>query len=199
MEKAIVIKDFNNNQLEYLLQYLINRDYKWGQRDLLEISGDIKHFVSDGIEVLYLYHSSRIISYSSVKYLREHLPEYEVITLNDLQMKKQDIQLGMVVEYHCGKRALVISVNNKVLFSNNNGYMRLENYNDDLLVVNRHEDSGKWDIDKVFDVTFGCSIDTMLNDSLLRLLWERQKEVELTMQEIADKFGIPVEQLKIKK
>ena len=197
MEKAIVIKDFNNNQLEYLLQYLINRDYKWGQRDLLEISGDIKHFVSDGIEVLYLYHSSRIISYSSVKYLREHLPEYEVITLNDLQMKKQDIQLGMVVEYHCGKKALVISVNNEVLFSDTNGYMRLKDYDDDLLVIN--SDSDKWDIDKIFKVTVESSISTMLNSSFLKLLWERQKEVELTMDEIAEKFGIPVEQLKIKK
>ena len=197
MEKAIVIKDFNNNQLEYLLQYLINRDYKWGQRDLLEISGDIKHFVSDGIEVLYLCHSSRIISYSSVKYLREHLPEYEVITLNDLQMKKQDIQLGMVVEYHCGKKALVISVNNEVLFIDTNGYMPLKDYDDDLLVINSVSD--KWDIDKIFKVTVESSISTMLNSNFLKLLWERQKEVELTMDEIAEKFGIPVEQLKIKK
>ena len=32
-----------------------------------------------------------------------------------------------------------------------------------------------------------------------KLLWDKSKEVELTMQEIADKFGVPVEQLKIKK
>jgi hypothetical protein len=39
----------------------------------------------------------------------------------------------------------------------------------------------------------------MLNGSFLKLLWERQKEVELTMDEIAEKFGIPVKNLKIKK
>lgn len=198
MEKAILIKDFSNDQLKYLLQYLINRGYRWNHKELQTIN-DIKYFGTDIIEVLYLDYTPHLLRYSTAKYLREHLPEYEVITLNDLQMKKQDIQLGMVIEYHCGKKALVISVNNEVLFSDNNGYMRLENYNDDLLVVNRHEDSGKWDIDKVFDVTFGCSIDTMLNGSLLRLLWERQKEVELTMDEIAEKFGIPVKNLKIKK
>ena len=114
-------------------------------------------------------------------------------------MKKQDIQLGMVVEYHCGKRALVISVNDEVLFSNNNGYMRLKDYNDDLLVIDRHDDTDKWDIDKVFKVTMGGSIDTMLRGAFLKLLWERQKEVELTMDEIAEKFGIPVKNLKIKK
>ena len=196
MEKAIVIKDFNNDQLEYLLNYLINRDYKWCNKELQTI-GDIKYFGNDKIEVLYL--DPYRLRYSTAKYLREHLPEYEVITLNDLQMKKQDIQLGMVVEYHCGKKALVISVNNEVLFSDTFGYMRLKDYNDDLLVIDRHDDSGKWDIDKVFKVTLGCSIDTMLSGNFLKLLWERQKEVELTMDEIAEKFGIPVKNLKIKK
>lgn len=198
MEKAIVTKDFDNNQLEYLLQYLINRGYKWHQKELQTI-GDIKYFGNDKIEVLYLDYDSHIIRYSSVNFLRGHLPQYEVITLNDLQMKKQDIQLGMVVEYHCGKRGLVISVNDEILFSDNVGFMRLTDYDDNLLVIDRHSDSGKWDIDKVFKVTMGCSIDTMLNGSFLKLLWERQKEVELTMDEIAEKFGIPVNNLKIKK
>lgn len=198
MEKAIVTKNLNNDQLEYLLQYLINRGYKWCNKELQTIV-DIKYFGNDRIEVLYLDYVPFRLRYSSAKYLREHLPEYEVITLNDLQMKKQDIQLGMVVEYHCGKRALVISVNDEVLFSNSNGYMRLEDYNDDLLVINRHDDTDKWDIDKIFKVTMGCSIDAMLKGYFLKPLWERQNEVELTMDEIAEKFGIPVKNLKIKK
>lgn len=198
MEKAIVIKDFNNDQLEYLLQYLINRGYKWRQKELQTI-GDIKYFGDDKIDVLYLDYDPYILRYSGIKYLRDHLPQYEVITLNDLQMKKQDIQLGMVIEYHCGKRALVISVNDNILLSDNSGFMRLKEYNDDLLVIDRHNTSDMWDIDKIFKVTVECSIDTMLNGNFLKLLWERQKEVELTMDEIAKKFGIPVEQLKIKK
>lgn len=193
---AIVIKDFNNDQLEYLLQYLINRGYKWCNKELQTI-GDIKYFGNDKIEVLYL--DPHTLRYSSAKYLREHLPEYEVLTLNDLQMKKQDIQLGMVVEYHCGKRALVILVNDEVLFSNANGFMRLKDYNDDLLVINRHSTSNMWDIDKIYRVTVECCIDTMLSGDFLKLLWERPKEIELTMDEIAEKFGIPVENLKIKK
>lgn len=198
MERAIVIKDFNNDQLEYLLQYLINRGYKWCHKELQTI-GDIKYFGNDKIEVLYLDYTPHTLRYSSAKYLREHLPEYEVITLNDLRMKKQDIQLGMIIEYHCGKKALVISVNDEILFSDNNGYMRLKDYDDDLLVIDRHEDTDKWDIDKVFKVTLGCSLDTMLSGEFLKLFWERQKEVELTLDEIAEKFGIPVKNLKIKK
>ena len=40
---------------------------------------------------------------------------------------------------------------------------------------------------------------TFTYDTHLTLVWEKPKEVELTMQEIADKFGIDVNQLKIKK
>ena len=197
MEKAIVIKDFSDDQLEYLLQYLTNRGYKWYAQELSTID-NIKYYKENKIEVLYLG-NSYFLSFSTIKYLEEH-PIFKVITLNDLlQMKKQDIRLGMVVEYHCGKKALVISVNDEVLFSDNNGFMRLKDYNDNLTVINRHDDSGKWDIDKVFKVTMGCSIDAMLKGCFLEPLWERQKEVELTMDEIAEKFGIPVEQLKIKK
>lgn len=40
---------------------------------------------------------------------------------------------------------------------------------------------------------------TFTNATHLTLVWEKPKEVELTMQQIADKFGIDVNQLKIKK
>lgn len=40
---------------------------------------------------------------------------------------------------------------------------------------------------------------TFTYDTHLTLVWEKPKEVELTMQQIADKFGIDVNQLKIKK
>ena len=109
MEKAIVIKDFDNDQLEYLLQYLINRGYKWCNKELQTI-GDIKYFGNDKIEVLYL--DPYCLSYSSVKYLREHLSQYEVITLTDLPMRKSDLKPGMVVEYASGEKRLVVTINN---------------------------------------------------------------------------------------
>lgn len=40
---------------------------------------------------------------------------------------------------------------------------------------------------------------TYVNSTHLTLVWEKPKEIELTMQQIADKFGIDVNQLKIKK
>ena len=45
----------------------------------------------------------------------------------------------------------------------------------------------------------GALHDVYIQNCHLTLVWERKEEVELTMQEIADKFGIDVNQLKIKK
>lgn len=45
----------------------------------------------------------------------------------------------------------------------------------------------------------GCLHQLCGCNSYLTLVWEKSKEVELTMQQIADKFGIDVNQLKIKK
>ena len=57
------------------------------------------------------------------------------------------------------------------------------------------------DIVKVYQIDRpGALHKTFIHDSHLTLVWEKPKEeVELTMQQIADKFGIDVDQLKIKK
>lgn len=52
---------------------------------------------------------------------------------------------------------------------------------------------------KVYEVTHPRCYHLGINIARLPIVWEKPKEVELTMQEIADKFGINVNQLKIKK
>lgn len=55
-------------------------------------------------------------------------------------------------------------------------------------------------INKVYQINEpGALHDTCVQNHRLTLVWEKPKEVELTMQQIADKFGIDVNQLKIKK
>ena len=55
-------------------------------------------------------------------------------------------------------------------------------------------------IDKVYQINKPAALhDTCVQNHHLTLVWEKPKEAELTMQEIADKFGIDVNQLKIKK
>jgi len=126
--------------------------------------------------------------------------------------KKSDLKSGMTVETRGGEKYLVITgvssvgrpaidclVSKDVMYSWNN----LVNYNDDLISLSCMGVVA--DIVKVFDCShpfvfvqssykstdyFGCG----------RLLWERKEAAkELTMQEIADKFGVNVDLLKIKK
>lgn len=65
--------------------------------------------------------------------------------------------------------------------------------------------ANQWDNIDSFIEDFENSIETIydLSDSNFLTggvkLWEKPKETALTMKEIAEKFGIPVEQLKIKK
>lgn len=59
--------------------------------------------------------------------------------------------------------------------------------------------TGGWTLDIPCNITF---IRDLARDGSLysgKILWEKPKEVVLTMDQIAKKFGVPVEQIKIKK
>lgn len=108
-------------------------------------------------------------------------------------MKKSDLKPGMVIEYANGERRLVIEFNNKLALLGDVGWDNLTNHTSDLECV----------------ITKNCTINKVYKPQDIRglsfllkiehpCIWER-KSVELTMEEIAEKFGINVEQLKIKK
>lgn len=109
-------------------------------------------------------------------------------------MKKSDLKPGMVVEYANGVRRLVIEFNDELVLLGNNNWGDLKGYSEDLeCPVN--ED---FTIDKVYKPWCMLGLNSMLEDTH-PCIWYRSKSVELTIEEIAEKFGINVEQLKIKK
>lgn len=108
-------------------------------------------------------------------------------------MKKSDLKPGMVVEYANGDRRLVIEFNNELVLLSNCSWGNLKDYSEDL------KSSGEnFNIDKIYKPQFMTGLDSMLK-GVYNCIWERPKSIELTMEEIAEKFGINVEQLKIKK
>lgn len=111
----------------------------------------------------------------------------------------KDLKPGMVVEYRNKDKRLVVLVSGELHFIGSNGVFPSikEGYNDDLT----YKVDDELDIIKVYKVEILSALDTMFNTSnhCLKLIWEREEVKEVTMQEIADKFGIPVEQLRIKK
>ncbi len=107
-------------------------------------------------------------------------------------MKKSELKPGMVVQYADGKRRLVTAINGELFLMGKDMFAELDKFNEDL--INK---SHNLDIVKVFQPKEPRSLSALLECD--NCIWERPKEVILTMQEIANKFNIPVEQIRIKK
>ena len=185
--KAIIVKDLNDTQLCILVSYLIANHYKW----LTSILN--KESITRG-EVLYM-DDDKELSYSGL-YTLEHYEKnnYEVVTINELiQMKKSDLKPGMVVEYASGEKRLVVTINNELYLISRASFADVESFNEDMTCSNNPDIN----IVKIYLPREAASLSALFECK--NCIWERQKETVLTIQEIADKFGIPVEQIRIKK
>lgn len=110
---------------------------------------------------------------------------------------KNDLKAGMVVRTRNNIMWLV--VNNDLISEGN--YKKLSDYSDDLTISDFHN----YDIVEVYD-NVNCwrlGFSKCLTNVRIRadgeLIWRRKKIKEFTMQEIADKLNIPVDELRIKK
>lgn len=119
------------------------------------------------------------------------------MTKKELIDKANTLEEGQVLVC-CTNTKYYILVGNTLL--SENGYMPLSEYDDNLNTVET------FTINKVYIYQCGCGYNNIISTlSELRsyssssLIWERPVVVELTMDMIAKKFGIPVSQLKIKK
>ena len=129
--------------------------------------------------------------------------DFTILEWSDFMEKEftlSDLKVGMLIENKGGERYVVAeTINGQLIGTNETGFTELENYNADMTFMWKGCEYRFYDIVKVYSKRrrgvnmYGC--DTDYRD----LLFQRKEPKELTMQEIADKFGIPVEQLKIKK
>jgi len=113
-----------------------------------------------------------------------------------MEFTKDDLKIGYVVQLRNGEYEIVMNSIDGVVLMNMGSYSYLDSYEKDLKCCGL---LGKYDVIKVWgfvsDVRQSLFIGTISRD----LLWERKEPKELTMQEIADKFGVDVKDLKIKK
>lgn len=183
--KAIIVNDLSESQLDILVSYLRSNNYRWLSSELNVLS------IIRG-EVLYI-DNDKILTFSGLGCLDSNKQYYKLVTFNELiQMKKSDLKPGMVVEYASGDKRLVTAINNELFLMGERRFCGLENFNDDLTF----SDNPDINIVKIYQPKEASGLNTLLECK--KCIWERPKETVLTMQEIADKFGIPVEQLKIK-
>lgn len=126
--------------------------------------------------------------------------EENIKLITDENMKeftKKDLKTGMIVELNNQERYLVL--NDVLLGSLDRIY--LSHYENNLKYKIKYFDLNS--INKVYSMntsSWGEGFERTLRnvDEYSTLIWERPKVVELSMEEIANKLGIPVNQLRIK-
>jgi hypothetical protein len=188
----MIIVDIRNVQnLQPFVNRLVNSGYKWSSNDVINLE-DFKRK-----ECIYVDTFKKELTYSSYSFAKdtgERIHLCKIITLNEYMknFSKEDLKPGMVVEYKSGERRLVVEINGELSLISNGMFAELNTFNNDLT----HDRNSYINIVAVYK-TKPSSLATMLHTT--DLIWKRPEEVTLTMQEIADKFGIPVEQLKIVK
>lgn len=109
---------------------------------------------------------------------------------------KSDLKPGMVVEYKDGNRRLVTCCKKGIFFMGDL-YKTVDSINE--LTEDLKCSYTNHSIDKVYIIKWEVTLDGLFNTNNLELIWERKEPKEYTMQEIADKLGIPVEELRIKR
>lgn len=111
------------------------------------------------------------------------------------EFTKADLKSGMIVKLNNNQYYLVVD---NILIGVY-GQMPLADYDENLYLKDKYHKS-EYSIKEVYQKkyrTWGMGFNDSIENNLV-LLWQREN-VEYTMQEIADKLGIPVEQLRIKK
>lgn len=116
-------------------------------------------------------------------------------------MKKEDLRSGMIVETRNRKLGIVLlnTTNGDIIGGaggneNINTWKPLDSFDDNL-----SSDFPQCDIVKIYNASSNMYFGTF-DTSKLNCIWERPVDIkELTMEEIADKFGIDVSLLRIVK
>lgn len=108
---------------------------------------------------------------------------------------KDDLKVGQLMELRGGKKAIVMPYINGLCFVDENGFWCEPNeYNNEMLAVNK-----EYDIMAVFGLAEKASEAMMFSTRFRSLLWQREESpVELTIEEIAKKFGVEAGRVRIK-
>lgn len=124
-------------------------------------------------------------------------------------MKKSDIKPGMIVQWRNGTYCIVLQTEHQgLIFKAIQGaaWNPLKYYSEDTIEIenknhysNVVEKDGKTDFDIIKVGLPNCSINfSDFNPDSVNWIWSGNDQVELTLQEIAEKFGLSVDQIRIK-
>ena len=118
---------------------------------------------------------------------------YTILEWSDFTRKftKADLKNGMIVETANEYRYLVLEDN----FINENGFMVISDYNDDLTI---NSEPYKWNINKIYK-SLAYNTNCIFKDDYLTLIWvrkEKPKPIEMTLEEVCEALGREIKIIK---
>lgn len=199
--KKIPCIECDDKLLEYVKPFLI----KWGYHITNAVQFDSFPYLAlncDGmLGVCTSITSIRLTNYdreliTDVEEFLERAAELKGFTYKKKQkdMKLSDLKPGMIVKTKKEEKFLVLFINNEMIFSSINNYIDSSSYNEDLTCKSFSDLT----IVEVFVPVIKTSLLELLtsNYSFLESIWKREEILEVTMEEVAKKFG--VKEIKIK-
>lgn len=182
------------------LSILDSMGYKWVNGNSLLKSSLWEFFESN---TYYRVGDNKSIAYGNISDIEPSniLKAEDFINLykNNNNMQKSDFKSGMSVKLRNGEKGLIVDVNNIKIIQYVDDWDNLNtSYTTDLKYSNSNLTG--YDIMEVYNISeYSC----VRRDCLCKecnLIWRRvEKFKEITMQEIADKFGVSINDLRIKK
>lgn len=126
------------------------------------------------------------------------LKGFTYIKKEDMQKEftLNDLKPGMLIKYRKGDIRLVLSNINNTLFFADDIFAsdKIENiYNLDLT----HKKNKSFDVVAIYTFVEFDSINSLLKLKNVTCLWQREEKIQITMNEIAEKFNFPVESISI--
>jgi len=190
-----VIYTINKEEYRKAMKILDKLDYTWRDSDPCDAEWEPICGV-DRLIYLYLYDDNKTITFTTIKPEKKEydniMPLEKFIELHPLHpssFTKADLEDGMVVQTNGGDYYMYFKKFER--FIKEDGYLRLNSYNDDL--TNKYDyDDPEFNIKAVFVVNNLCTLDLFkegMNDRLEKI-WERPEKVRMTIKEIEEKLGI---------
>lgn len=181
------------------LSILDSMGYKWVNGNSLLKSSLWEFFESN---TYYRVGDNKSIAYGDISdiELSDILTAEYFINLykNNNNMQKSDFKSGMSVKLRNGEKGFIVDVFGEKIIQHEKKWNSLDKeYNQDLRLITTNCD--EWDIMEVYRI---LNYDCVIRKNLCKpenLIWKRKEVTELTMQEIADKFGVSINDLRIKK
>lgn len=117
-------------------------------------------------------------------------------------MKKEYLQVGMVVELFNGDKCLVLDTDKGKILVDDSSYLLLRDYDNNLNFVSTDDNELKLrlSIKRIFKIHWNNSLNTLFNNDKLCLIWERKyiSERKITKDEIRKVFDVkPYENITI--